>query len=144
MNLILVRGIPGSGKSTLARKLATDDTVHLEADQYFIDQYGDYKFDPTWLGSAHQWCQLTTEKNLVAGNDVICSNTFTTIKEMRPYFEIALKFGFIPTVILCQNTFQNVHSVPDEALDRMKARFVYDIQPLMQEYTAKLAELATE
>jgi tRNA uridine 5-carbamoylmethylation protein Kti12 len=42
--LILLRGLPGSGKTTLAKSLVTKDYCHKEADMYFVDEFGNYKF----------------------------------------------------------------------------------------------------
>jgi hypothetical protein len=60
------------------------------------------------------------------------SNTFTTKKELQPYFDIAKEYGIIPTVILCQNSFGSVHNVPEETLKRMADRFEYDIGELYE------------
>ena len=45
--LFLLRGLPGSGKSTLAKSLIGDKTYcHREADMYFVNSDGTYKFNP--------------------------------------------------------------------------------------------------
>jgi tRNA uridine 5-carbamoylmethylation protein Kti12 len=147
--LILVRGTPGSGKSTLARQIesevrhTTECVKHLEADQYFIKYNSatgvdEYIFDVSKLHQAHMWCEAETNKLLGLDYTVIVSNTFTTIKELRPYFDIALKNGILPTAYLAQNQFKNVHDVPQESLDRMKRRFVYDISDFVVTYQQKL------
>ena len=97
---------------------------------------GEYKFDQSKLKDAHARCQLLTEKALQLDWTVIVSNTFTTKKELKPYFDLAKKFEIIPQVILCQNQFGNVHGVPDEVLKRMKLRFEYDISDLFRELEA--------
>lgn len=132
--MYLLRGLPGSGKSSLAFSIAHDDSVfRIEADMYFVDKVtGKYNFDADKLHQAHKWCQSKTEDFLELGYDVVVSNTFTTKKELKPYFEIAAKYGIIPQVIVCQNEFKNVHDVPDEALKRMKDRFTYDISSLFE------------
>ena len=138
MKLILARGLPGSGKSSLAKSLIDGNDLHFEADQYFVNSAGEYVYDHARIAVAHTWCQQITDIRLNDRCNVIISNTFTTMRELRPYFEIAFKYGILPTVILCQNQFQNIHNVPQEALDRMKNRFCYDISPLITEYTEKL------
>lgn len=133
-NLVLVRGLPGSGKSTIARQLTliARESIHLEADMFWMVD-GEYKFDANRLREAHEWCQSKTREYLARNFDVVVSNTFTTIKELRPYFDIAKEFNIVPNVILAQNTFQNEHNVPAETLEKMKARFVYDISSLFTE-----------
>lgn len=133
--LILVRGLPGSGKSTLARMLTgTPGTVHLEADHFFVNDQNQYVFDAARLPQAHAWCQNLTNEMLSIGHIVVVSNTFTTIKELRPYFVIAAAHGIVPQVIACQNRFNNIHNVPAESLQRMSARWVNDIDELFDEF----------
>lgn len=124
--LTLVRGLPGSGKSTVARKLLG---VHYEADQFFMKN-GVYEFDATLLHKAHKQCQDNTRISLANGANVVVSNTFTTLKELKVYFDIAREFDIVPTVLACQNQFANVHGVPDDVLAKMKARWAHDISEL--------------
>jgi predicted kinase len=128
MKLLLVRGLPGSGKSTLAKNLI-GWYWHIETDQFWM-QDGEYKFDASKLGEAHAWCQEKTRKLLKDGFSPVVSNTFTTKKELKPYFDIAKEFDIVPTVILCQSSWGNIHNVPEETLKRMAARFEYDISDL--------------
>lgn len=134
--LILVRGTPGSGKSTLAKWISVDSTVlHFEADMFFVDpETGEYKFDGMRIGEAHEWCQSITKQSLSEGYNVVVSNTFTRLKEMRPYFEMAKELNIVPTVYVAQGGFKNVHGVPDQVLDNMRKRFEYDVTPLYDEF----------
>ncbi len=132
--LTLIRGLPGSGKSTLAYNLAAD-ACHLEADMFFIGWDGSYNFLPERIGEAHAWCQQQTVDMLSNGLDVVVSNTFTTERELRPYFEIAKRHNALIAVYLAQNSFQNVHGVPPEVLVKMRKRFDYQaVDRLMQEF----------
>lgn len=128
--LILIRGLPGSGKSTIANEFTKyESTEHLEADMF----WGlDYNFDINRIKEAHEWCQAKTRKALDIYDTVVVANTFTTKKELKPYFDIAKEFGIVPNVILAQGNWKNIHNVPQEALDRMKARFEYDISELFE------------
>lgn len=132
MKLLLVRGLPGSGKSTLAKNLI-GHYFHVETDQFWMED-GEYKFDVNRLGEAHAWCLARTRELMSTGFSPVVSNTFTTMKEMRPYFELAREFGITPTVMVAQNDWGNVHNVPALTLGRMKARFEYDITDLFNEY----------
>jgi predicted kinase len=97
--LTLVRGLPGSGKSTYARQLATLGTEHLEADMFFVDDDGNYTFNPSRLHAAHEWCLVATTAFFSRGTSVIVSNTFTTMKEMRPYLAVATRFNLEVDII---------------------------------------------
>ena len=142
--LILVRGIPGSGKSTLAKilkdaldKAGMPAAYHHEADMYFLDEQGNYNFDTAELGAAHGWCLRKTREDLERGGTVIVSNTFTTKRELKPYFDMAKEFGIVPVVYLAQNQFNNVHNVPADKLQAMRDRFQYDISELFGDQNAQ-------
>ena len=55
--MVLIRGLPGSGKSTCAR----EDYAHIEADMYFMDAEGNYKYNPS---KAHAWCRKMVIKHM--------------------------------------------------------------------------------
>jgi predicted kinase len=126
-HLFLLRGLPGSGKSTLAKQLIGDkDYCHKEADMYFIDTKGNYKFDFSLIKEAHAWCQSDVEFLMKYEHTVVVSNTFTQEWEMQPYYELAEKYGYLVFSIIVENRHGgvNVHNVPEEALERMEGRFV--------------------
>lgn len=125
--LFLLRGLPGSGKSSLAKSLSTAMSGHVEADMFFINHEGEYKFDASKLKEAHEWCRKETESYMMPhGFDtVIVSNTFTQEWEMKPYYELAEKYGFIVFSLVVENRHGGVneHGVPDETLEKMENRF---------------------
>ena len=129
-DLILVRGIPGSGKSTMAKLLGAGGSGirHLEADMFFVHTgNGEYKFDINKLGAAHTWCQEQTRQAMTKGySRIIVSNTFTTEKEMNPYFQLAKDHNYAVHTIIVENRHGgvNIHNVPDETLQAMRNRFV--------------------
>jgi predicted ATPase len=127
----IIRGLPGSGKSTLAQQLVNAGIVtnYYEADQYFVRD-GQYQFDRSKISDAHDWCQLQVHQALEAKNNVAVSNTFTTCRELEPYFEMARYFSIKPTVLLCQSNWGSIHNVPEQTLQRMKSRFQYNIDHL--------------
>lgn len=133
-NLILIRGVPGSGKSTLAKIICDGGypgSVIFEADMFFV-KAGQYNFDRTKLREAHAWCMEMTVAALERDLTAIVSNTFTTSKELKPYFEIAKRFGITPTVHLCQNDWGSIHGVPPDTMEAMRSRFQYDISHLFK------------
>jgi predicted kinase len=137
MNLTLVRGLPGSGKSTIATQLLADspNAYHVETDMFFTDYNGNYEWNRENITAAHKWCLEQARSGLKNNLDVFVSNTFTTVHELRPYFELAKEFEILPTVILCQNDWGSSHDVPLGTILNMKKRFTYDLSSLLQEYT---------
>jgi predicted kinase len=122
MNLYLLRGLPGAGKSTIGQNLKT---VNFEADQFFM-QDGEYKFDPTKLRDAHEWCQNQVKHCMVEGlKDISVSNTFTQEWEMDAYYKLAKEHGYMVFSIIVENRHngKNAHNVPTETLEKMKNRF---------------------
>jgi tRNA uridine 5-carbamoylmethylation protein Kti12 len=126
--LYIVRGIPGSGKSTFAKTLGG---IHIEADQYFVDGDGNYKFDGFKIKLAHEYCRTQTETWMktdgtqVNVDKIVVSNTFTQEWEMEPYFELAKKHGYKVFTVIVENRHggTNVHNVPEDKLEQMKNRF---------------------
>ena len=121
--MILIRGLPGSGKTTVARKMMLDGFVNVEADIFFEDEYDNYRFDPTRVGEAHKWCQEVTEEYMECGLDVVVSNTFTQKWEMQPYMKLANKYDYIVVIRVERGEYQNIHDVPQEVIEKMKARW---------------------
>ncbi|XP_073417209.1 rho-related GTP-binding protein RhoH isoform X2 [Dendrobates tinctorius] len=94
--LVLLRGAPGSGKSTLARLILEQNPtgVILSTDDYF-SQNGDYHYDISCLGEAHEWnhkrAKEAFEKNV---SPIIIDNTNLQGWEMKPYVSMALKHKY--------------------------------------------------
>jgi Cdc6-like AAA superfamily ATPase len=133
--LYLIRGLPGSGKTTLADDIArTYGGKHYEADMYFIGNDGEYRWDSRKIREAHEWCQYSTCNALENDNVVVVYNTFTTKKELAPYFEMALARGITPVVYHCQNNWGNVHNVPPNTLEAMAKRFEYNLDSLFEKH----------
>ncbi|OEF26818.1 ATP-binding protein [Vibrio rumoiensis] len=124
VKLTLIRGLPGSGKSTLAQKIAEQtDSVHLETDMYFVDKAGEYRFDPSQLEAAHQWCQQQTYVYLSQGNSVIVSNTFVRHWEMKAYKEIAKKLNVVLEIHVCKENYGSIHDIEPSTIAKMKANW---------------------
>jgi predicted kinase len=120
--LILIRGLPGAGKSTLAKKLKKPSWKHFEADMYHI-QDGVYKFEMSRLSEAHAWCFDEASNAIREGNTVIVSNTFTTIRELQSYLNMAEDYNVPVEVIHCTGNFTSIHDVPELALQKMASRW---------------------
>lgn len=132
--LYLLRGLPGSGKSTLANSIGGS---HFEADMFHINEEGVYDWKPENVKASHEWCQKSVEYAMMwdikpeisfiatGVSKIVVSNTFTTEKEMKPYFDLAEKYGYRVYSLVVENRHGGVnqHSVPQETLDKMRKRF---------------------
>jgi tRNA uridine 5-carbamoylmethylation protein Kti12 len=136
--LYLVRGLPGSGKTTFATTLVRDltessdmwnptvsDACVVSADDYFMVS-GRYEFQGTRLPEAHKHCRDSVIGCMMNGiNHIFVANTFTTVKEMEPYYEMANEHGYMVVSMIIENRHggENVHNVPEHVINRMKNRF---------------------
>ena len=115
--LILLRGLPGSGKSTLAKTLVGDKDYCHKADMYFVHSDGNYKFEPSKIKEAHQWCKDEIEFVMRCEHSpVVVSNTFTQEWEMDDYFSLAEKYGYLVNSLIVENRHAGVnkHGVPPD------------------------------
>jgi len=122
--LFIVRGIPGSGKSSLAELLTPSSNICTADDFHMKDGKYDWKVED--LRASHEWCQSKVNNLMKEGvSPVVVANTSTTVKEMQPYFDMAAEHGYTVYSLIVENRHGgvNIHSVPDEALERMRNRF---------------------
>ena len=130
-DLILLRGIPGSGKTTLGEVIlyapGSNNTNNvISADDFFVDENGNYNFDPTKLKEAHNQCQLKcAERMKLQLSKIVVANTFTQDWEMKTYFEMAERYRYRVHTVVVENRHgnKNVHDVPEDKLQIMKDRF---------------------
>lgn len=128
--LLLMQGHSGSGKSTLANKFKTwfevlrnQQVVICSTDDQFKDyQTGEYKFDPSKLGTYHAINQKLVEANLKDGKTVIVDNTNLCAWECKPYVEAAQRLSIPVFFHRAEGNFSNTHGVPAEKVEVMKKR----------------------
>jgi len=122
-----MRGGPGSGKSFQVAQLCfTRDKapVVCSADEFFVDDNGNYSFDPRWLGRAHGACLKKCVESMVARENVIIDNTNSSPTEMIPYLALCQAFGYSCTVIkvLCDRKIawkRQSHGVPEDKFNEI-------------------------
>ncbi len=115
---IILCGIPGSGKSSYVTGLQEmwEDIVVCSANLYFTRD-GEYKFDPTLLGEAHNSCLKKYVSALINEQRVVVDNTNTTLLEMAPYVTLGMAYGYQIQVVRFRvdpevGAARNIHGVP--------------------------------
>lgn len=125
--LYIVRGLPGSGKSTLAVTLAGSlHAPHYEEDTYLHDRQGNYLWTEKRMNDSIEICISECRKAMQRANQVIVvSNVFEKNEMLNPYQELADQYGYHVTYMIVENRRGgvNIHNVPDEALEQMRADF---------------------
>ncbi|NWR39081.1 N4BP2 protein, partial [Tachuris rubrigastra] len=132
--LVLLRGVPGSGKSYLARNLLEDNPggIILSTDDYF-NKNGQYHYDPSCLGEAHDWNRKRAKEAFEMGiSPIIIDNTNIQAWEMKPYVALAQQFKY-KVVFREPDTWwkfkpkelerRNIHGVSKEKIKRMLERY---------------------
>lgn len=124
-NLYIVRGLPNSGKTPKAKALVNNGfaDIHYEADMFFMHN-GVRLFDGSRIREAHAWCQKKVMEALLFDKSVVVANTFTTIREMEPYFDMAKRLK-VPVTVLEANAINDYgdQAVPSFVMQRMKSRW---------------------
>lgn len=122
MKLYIIRGLPGSGKTTKALDIIKlfPGTEHYEADMWFLNSEGEYKFNSSELKNAHAWCKDNVYKAMCEGKSVIVSNTFVKRWEYMPYVELALEHNYEVEILVMSSAYKSIHGVPDEKIAQMK------------------------
>ena len=138
--LIILRAVSGAGKSSFARWLAgvwnateevgRESTVICSADDWFM-QDGEYRFDPSKLGVAHQACFDKFCDAVKRGVGlIILDNTNTQEREFSKYVDWVKDTDYRITFLVVENRHGGVseHNVPDAALDKMVQRFQFKLR----------------
>lgn len=135
--LYLVRGVSGSGKSTFVDSIAGslinmsgvglgNNVGKASADRFFYDDDGNYNFDASKLGQAHESC-FDSVSHMMDNQftHIFVDNTFTRDREMNPYITLAKSKGYRVFTLIIENRHggTNRHSVPEHVLDKQAQRF---------------------
>lgn len=133
--MIILRGPPGCGKSYLGREIINktvngDYQNHIfSADDYFLNERGQYNYVPDRIKNAHEFNQNRVRKKCEEGwSPIIVDNTHIKIWEMFPYCEFSVKNGYL--IEICEPvtpwsrsaaklTLKNSHGVPRHVIENM-------------------------
>jgi len=157
---IILSGVSGSGKSTYIQKMIEefrkqekgevyepmlDDFPNyneksfsiVSADHFFTNSYGEYKFFPAGLSTAHASCFRHFIESLQNGVPyVFADNTNCSAIEMSPYVLAANAFGYQHEIVRLRGSLgkchaRNIHQVPLRSIENQMEKFVhsYDLPP---------------
>lgn len=142
--LIILRGLPGSGKSYLADEIVDKYTYKFYRGSYgwhwrirstddFWNRNDKYEFRLDLASIAHQWNQSQVAYDMFNAIElIIVDNTNTTLAEMQPYLDLAVKFGYDVKIKEPQTEWaknpelcwkKNSHGVPLEVIQKMTDRW---------------------
>lgn len=126
----IMRGIPGCGKSTWVETNCPGAIV-CSADLFHIDKAtGQYKYDQSKAGEAHNWCLQTFAQAVMwqAGKPIVVDNTNVKLFEIAPYYRLAEALGYDVEIIqfFCDPEVgfkRTLHAVPMQTIQLMAKSF---------------------
>lgn len=121
--LQIIRGLPGSGKTTLALKNFSH-LMRIETDMFF-SRGGKYVFTLDLNKQAVKWFNKTINNFAKTGMDFVVTGVFAAHTErLEKTIQAGLDNGYDVYVETLNTDFGNIHNVPQEHLDAMKAAFI--------------------
>lgn len=123
--LYIVRGCPGNGKTTLAHKLV-DGIAAVAADD-MPGLYINSEYQQHLQKHSHEWC-LNEVKKMMEDDleEIAVHNTFTRIFYIKPYIELANRYGYSvhiihsEAVLTASGRTTDTHNVPADVLVSMR------------------------
>lgn len=128
--LFIIRGASGSGKTTLAEYLAKQHGVIASADDFLINEKGEYDWHWSKLSKAHADCEAKVKSAMEYGiGRIIVANTFVSNKDIQPYIDMAKAHNYKYFSIVVENRHGgiNSHDVPEERVEQQKKKLLNNI-----------------
>ena len=153
--VILMWGVPGSGKSTLASQVKAKGVV-LSTDDFFVNRFGRYVFNPVLLAEAHQWNQKRAENEIKRGTyPIIIDNTNLESWQMQPYICLAIKYNYGVVLMEPETPWRydagilsqkNRHRVSREKIRQMleKLNVPFELEHLIEECRRTMPKSGSE
>ena len=116
--LRIIRGCPGAGKTTFASK-HFPGVFHVENDMFLV-KGNTYSWSPGKVKRAIEWCSAMVKNALSNHMDVIVCNTFTKLRFIKHYEDLANAYGARFQVWRCIGNFKNVHGLDDSKVESFK------------------------
>lgn len=126
-SVVIMRGCPGSGKSTYLSRYYPGAFV-CSADEYYVDERGDYRFNPKEIKWAHLFCQNAFIAALKNSLPLIAvDNTNTLAWEFEKYVQLARNYGYNVLIVRIEvdpekAAKRNVHGVAKHKVLQMHER----------------------
>ncbi len=128
-----MRGVSGSGKSTVADQMVGEG-VKLSTDDFWGPAY---EYDEERIAEAHMWNQDRSQSAMEKGlSPIVIDNTNTKAWEMKPYVEMAIRYGYQIEMMEPDTSWQfdvlaltqkNTHDVPREVIQDMVDGYEHDV-----------------
>lgn len=140
--IYIIRGLQGSGKNTLGEHLVGHKNV-VSNDDYFVDGYGRYRWDPQGIENAAQACRKAAIWLLREGHNVAVCNTFAREWEFFPYYEVVKEMRTeleIPVSLIIISLFDGgctdeelfercTHNVPLDVIRKKRINYQHTLTP---------------
>lgn len=111
--------------------MISEPKVVCTADDYF-EKDGEYKFDVTQLGDAHNGCQRKFDDALNNQNvkNIVVANTNIKPKDFEYYEKKAQEAGVRVVYVVLEKRHENVniHNVPQNVLDRQHSELQQNLK----------------
>lgn len=112
----LMRGLPGCGKSHRAKRLAGEQGIVCETDEYFYSQVGtdpgQYDYDDALLPAAREWNLARFRDAVLAGvSPIVVDRGNGLNRETREYATFAVARGYIGELAERDSSWWQEHRV---------------------------------
>lgn len=130
-HVIILRGVSGSGKSTAANLFGGNVKICC-ADDFFTSEEGGYRFEPSRLPEAHEYCRSIFMTALQDDDidTVVVANTNSRENEFSFYDEKAKEIGAKVFYFVIENRHGNtdIHNVPIDAKSRQMNNIINSLK----------------
>lgn len=96
--LFIVRGLPGSGISLIGNIFRSHGYKHIDCEQFFYDDDGNYRFNKHQIDDAVAWSIKATELALKKGHRVVVTGYFSRIDQIDSLVALSPDHSVIESV----------------------------------------------